>query len=160
MENVLRIDYNKDNSFCTLIHPYNKRFIDFLKFNIKPQSYRRYNPESRKWSVHVSRLSLVVSFGKSQFSHVDYRSLPTEYQIKLVAEMKGGMPGIPKFEIDDTNPYAALFVLPGAPFEVVRAAYKALVSKYHPDHGGAQEDFLRIQSAYETLSSKYESKPS
>lgn len=160
MENILRIEYDKTTSFCTLIHPYNKRFIDFIRFNVKPQSYRRYNPDSKKWSVHVSRLPAIVSYGKNHFSHVDYRSLPTEYQIKLVAEMKNGMPGVSKIVLRDTDPYSVLFVLPGAPWEVVRAAYKALVLKYHPDHGGSQEDFIRIQNAYETLSDKYEVKPS
>jgi hypothetical protein len=155
MNNVLKISYDKASNFCTLIHPYNKRFIDFLKFDVKPQSYRRYDPNNRKWSVHLSRLIPVVIAGKSYFDHIDYRSLPSDFQIKLVAEMKSKASGLPKFSVINSDPYSILFVLPGAPWEVIRAAYKVLASKCHPDHGGSQEDFVRIQKAYETLLKKH-----
>ncbi len=40
---------------------------------------------------------------------------------------------------------------PEADDEVVRAAYRALAKKYHPDNGGDPEEFRRIEEAYRVL---------
>ncbi len=40
---------------------------------------------------------------------------------------------------------------PSADEDVVRAAYRALVKKNHPDNGGDPEDFRRIEEAYRVL---------
>jgi curved DNA-binding protein CbpA len=42
-------------------------------------------------------------------------------------------------------------LLPSAPPEVVRAAYKALAMKHHPDKGGSTELMQAINQAYERL---------
>lgn len=51
--------------------------------------------------------------------------------------------------------YEALGVTPKATAEEIKAAYRKLVKKYHPDHAsesGAIEKFLAVQEAYEVLS--------
>jgi DnaJ domain len=45
--------------------------------------------------------------------------------------------------------YDVLGVSPEAPMEVVDAAYKAMQRKTHPDIGGSNDAFLRVQKAYE-----------
>jgi DnaJ-class molecular chaperone len=102
----------------------------------------------------------VVSFGKRWFEHVDYSALPEYLQIKIVKITKENR-NIGNAQILDTpspvGPYAVLFVLETAPWEVVTAAYKALALKCHPDQGGNAEDFMRVQKAYEELKSKHNS---
>jgi curved DNA-binding protein CbpA len=51
--------------------------------------------------------------------------------------------------------YEILQVLPDASPEVIRAAYRSLSAKYHPDKDGSKEaakSFAQIQMAFETLS--------
>jgi hypothetical protein len=46
------------------------------------------------------------------------------------------------------DPFAALYLLPSAPVEVVKAAYRALATLHHPDHGGDAERMKIINAAY------------
>lgn len=50
------------------------------------------------------------------------------------------------------NFYEILGVRQDAPDVVIKAAYKALSQKHHPDRGGDAEVMKRINEAYETLS--------
>lgn len=47
--------------------------------------------------------------------------------------------------------YKVLGVSPGAPTEVIRAAYRALMKKHHPDVGGDPERAKEIEEAYRNL---------
>jgi hypothetical protein len=50
------------------------------------------------------------------------------------------------------GPYAVLYLLPDAPPEVVKAAYRALASKYHPDvPGGDAEAMAQLNAAVEEI---------
>lgn len=63
-------------------------------------------------------------------------------------------PGNPKNQ-GKGNPWAprrVLCVTDDAPFEVVQAAYRALVKLHHPDVGGDEEKFKDIQRAWEAIS--------
>jgi DnaJ-class molecular chaperone len=48
--------------------------------------------------------------------------------------------------------YQTLGVSPQADAKEIKTAFRKLASKHHPDKGGDQEQFKKIQSAYETLS--------
>jgi len=48
-----------------------------------------------------------------------------------------------------TGPYGKLFLVPGAPVEVVKAAYRALAMKYHPDRPGG--DVRKMQELNEAV---------
>jgi hypothetical protein len=50
-----------------------------------------------------------------------------------------------------TSPYDVLWLRPGAPSEVVKAAYKALAFKHHPDKGGDTAAMQAINVAFEQL---------
>lgn len=50
-----------------------------------------------------------------------------------------------------TRAYAQLWLRPGAPLPVVKAAYRALAAQYHPDAGGDTVAMTRLNDAYETL---------
>jgi len=48
--------------------------------------------------------------------------------------------------------YQTLGVTPQSDVKAIKTAYRKLASKHHPDKGGDQEEFKKIQKAYETLS--------
>lgn len=159
MSSVLRIEYDPHSQYCALHHSYNKRFVDFLSRGIKPTSYRRYDPGSKLWMVHVEKIPVVVSFGKKYFDYVDYRALPEDLQIQVVQFIQNAKESR-SFAEDivralPASPHATLFVVPEAPWEVIKASYKALAFKYHPDQGGSPEEFRRVQEAYNKLKVKY-----
>ncbi len=47
--------------------------------------------------------------------------------------------------------YAVLWLRPGAPHSVAKAAYRALAAQYHPDAGGDARAMQRLNEAYETI---------
>jgi len=49
------------------------------------------------------------------------------------------------------NPYTVLGLKPGASEEEVKKAYRTLSLKHHPDRGGDEEKFKKINSAYEAI---------
>ncbi len=49
------------------------------------------------------------------------------------------------------DPYVTLHLLPSAPPEVVKAAYRALAMKHHPDKGGDTATMQTINDAYRRL---------
>ena len=153
---MLRIDFDSKDQFCTLVHPYNKRFDNFVRFHIKPLSYRRYDIKTHRWAVHFSKLATVVAFAKTQFDGVDYRSLPADLQIKLVAELAGRKTSITaEVAAGPMDAYQMLHLLPTAPPEVVKASYKALCFLNHPDRGGTNEQMCLLQEAFDELSKKH-----
>jgi hypothetical protein len=48
--------------------------------------------------------------------------------------------------------FAVLGLAPGASWDEVRSAYRQRVKEVHPDHGGDEESFHRVQEAYATAS--------
>jgi len=48
--------------------------------------------------------------------------------------------------------YQTLGVTPQSDVKAIKTAYRKLASKHHPDKGGDQEEFKKIQKAYEILS--------
>ncbi len=58
--------------------------------------------------------------------------------------------------LPSVDPYHVLQVIPGADEEVIRAAYRALARKYHPDTGGSQTQMAVLNAAWETLGDRTE----
>ena len=50
-----------------------------------------------------------------------------------------------------TDPYAVLQVMPGAEPDVIRAAYRALAARWHPDRGASPERMVAINAAWHIL---------
>lgn len=147
----LVIEYDPETRFCELYHPYNKRFVTYVSQGVKPLSMRRFDAESRRWSIHVNKTPQIVSVAKHYFEHVDYRSVPPDIQIKIVqfAEKSGDPMQLSTSK--RKTPYEVLFVTTDAPPEVIKAAYRALASKYHPDHGGDEDKFKKVDEAWKKL---------
>lgn len=147
---TLTIHFDPDTRFCSLTHPYNKRFVAFVSQGIKPLSFRRYDDRTRRWEVHINKIPQVVAAAKRFFEHVDYRALPPDVQIKIVqfAEKSGDLP---VGHTRPKTPYEVLYLATNAPPEVIKAAYRALAQKHHPDHGGDPNKFREIDEAWKKL---------
>lgn len=60
--------------------------------------------------------------------------------------------------MDPLNPYEILGVDKDASYDDIKKAYRSLAQKNHPDHGGDEDEFVRIKLAYETLSDPFKRK--
>lgn len=147
----LTVNFDPDTRFCELIHSYNKRFVTYVSQAVKPPSRRKYSSETRRWSVHVSKLPQVVAVATRYFQHVDYRAVPPEVQIRIVQFMDRVRSAPPVVGGRHKTPHEMLFVTPDAPPEVIKAAYRALAQKHHPDHDGDPERFREVDEAWKKL---------
>jgi len=125
--------------------PMHKRFVDYLKYSI-PKSKRSF--DGSKWRVMPSALGMVVRFGRLCFDHVDYSRLPANLQIRIADTKYNSESDI----LEDHSPRALLGVTDEAPMEVVKAAYKALARKYHPDVSDGDDTLMKqLNAAYKSI---------
>lgn len=124
-------------------------FIKTLKAIVRPYSYRRWDPEEQAWLFHWHWLAAVVESAKRYFDGVDYSDLPTAWQMRAAGAVGGAELAVDGFVPD---PFQTLHVTEDAPWEVIKAAYKALAALYHPDvEGGDRDAFERVDRAYRHL---------
>ncbi len=119
--------------------------VETLKSFLPPHS-RAYDPSSRTWFVDETA---EVSFHK----WLDYARTKLGCRVEWVAGETGEgyeRPHKPHTPAK-VDPFATLHLLPSAPPEVVRAAYKALAVKHHPDLGGDVRAMQQINAAYMQL---------
>jgi hypothetical protein len=138
-----RLIFQQEGDWIRLLGPPIRQFIDFLKYGIKPNTFRRYEAESRSWMVHWKHLRSVANTARRFYDDCDWSTLPPEWQ--MVAA--GGEPvAIP--EMQEENPFAVLFLTDDAPLEVIIGAYRALAKVNHPDAGGTDEQMAKLTNAY------------
>ncbi len=125
--------------------------LDSLKLFIKPP-LRRYDPATKSWIV-------VGPDYKDFYSWVDYCCTTFFAQIKRAGpgkqqKAKGTPPPPPKppKQSKEDEAFEALHLCSSAPPEVVKAAYRALAQKHHPDHQGDTATMQRLNQAYDLLS--------
>jgi hypothetical protein len=106
------------------------RFLTQVKSLILPDSYRIFDTSTMKWSVHLERRDMLLNLAKKHYGE----------DLELIG-----------FNVVTEGPFKELFVTSDAPFEVIKASYKALSSKYHPDKGGTEEDMIRLNQAYANI---------
>jgi DnaJ-domain-containing protein 1 len=115
--------------------------IESLKDAI-PAYDRTYSPASREWLIDASaRDSLELWLDSAREvcgASVEWQ--PTKHE-RTRARTVSVAP----------DAFAALHLLPSAPPEVVRASYKALAMKHHPDKGGDVRVMQQINQAFERL---------
>lgn len=126
-------------------------FTNFIRYSIKPVGYRRYDRRRRVWLIHWTRLPLIASMARRYCHHVDWSRLPDKWQMFMV----GGQ--VVEDPCQETNPHELLYVLDDAPFEVIKAAYRALAQLHHPDKGGDQASFRAIKAAFEEIQRRRDS---
>jgi hypothetical protein len=122
-----------------------KMMIEMLKGYI-PSCHRVYVPERRTWRVDAYAHDCL--HGWLAYVRTDFNARIEWLEVDTDPEQEWTPPPVkPKA----SDPYVMLHLLPSAPPEVVKAAYKALAMKHHPDHGGATETMQRINAAYRAL---------
>lgn len=158
MQSLTVTEWDEERQFATLSFSYNRRFLDWLKLGVKPDSYRIYDPVNRTWKVHLKRLPLVINFARRHFTQVNYQVLPDWVQMQVASEKAQEARQTLWEPVRGSDPFTTLYLLPTAPWEVVRAVYKALAVIHHPDHGGNTETFQRINCAYLELEKRLNKK--
>ena len=127
---VLHLTRNKDNQSWVLV-------TGTVVFQVR-DCIRRLKPHYRKfdgtrWSVHVSKIGEIVFAATPHYDEIVYDTWELATPSSLAAARR------------------VLHVTDDAPVEVIRAAYKALVVKHHPDVGGSNEKIVEINKAFEVL---------
>jgi hypothetical protein len=122
--------------------------IDTLKSSITPDMCS-YNPATREWFVDedvAGRMRRWLDYCRANL-YAEVEWLDGETYEDPEAEWKPRKPERPK----PVDPYQTLHLLPSAPPEVVKAAYRALAVLNHPDKGGCEETMKRLNEAYKRL---------
>ena len=124
-----------------------KSLIDALKNFVSPV-YRRYEPATRKWVVGEPAT-------ESFRGWLSYARATFNARIEWIGETYEDPEAEwtpPKPKPKAVDPYVTLHLLPSAPPEVVKAAYRALATLHHPDKpGGDGERMKVINDAYRRL---------
>jgi predicted negative regulator of RcsB-dependent stress response len=132
----------------------NEELKSFLSTSIQ-QSNRTWFAKKSCWVIVPDVLPDVISFSRHLFNHIDTSSLPINYQKIIQSVLQGTWDkskNTVKSPLNSEGDHAELFLLDSAPEFVVKATYKALAKRYHPDGDEPDEDtFKRIKDAYESL---------
>lgn len=106
-----------------------------------PASRRRYNPELNLWEISAAVRGALAAWAFG---------LTTFFDVEIMGD------ALPETQAADSSPYAALWLRDGAPLDVVKAVYRALALRTHPDRGGSTEEMQRLNAAYEQIVSLQE----
>ncbi len=123
--------------------------VETLKSFLPPHS-RAYNPTTRAWFIDETA---EASFHK----WLSYARTDLGCRVEWVAGDETSSDTHERTRKPHTpakvDPFATLHLLPTAPPEVIRAAYKALAVKLHPDKPtGDTQAMQRLNQAYKQLS--------
>lgn len=141
---------------------------DYYRVSSPPKVVSNYIKRSMKteekfyeqgWCIHRTHVVAICCLAYTKGAHVDYSELSLDLQMEIASkktEFRRGKstsrPTLPtSSKIDEC--YAALYLIPDAPMDIVNAAWKALAKKHHPDVGGDEETFKRLSDAYSKIKS-------
>ena len=127
---VASLRYMPNDILLELEAPYNKDFTDTLKKSITSKK-RVWNNEDKSWFIVKDQLDKLCHLLDQYFDETILLDFPPQ-QLSSTA-------------------WSKLFLLEGAPIEVIRAVYKALALKHHPDKGGDTAIMTNINVAYKEL---------
>jgi hypothetical protein len=120
---------------------YSPAIIQAFKDQI-PAAFRHYAPEDRKsWTVAAPYADAAITLLLGYFPDADVEHTGQTWSHATTQPWTGG-----------SDHFAVLHLLPSAPIQVVRAAYRALAKLHHPDVHGDTATMRRLAEAYEALS--------
>jgi len=126
--------------------PYLESFVDALKREI-PAWGRAWDKGHKMWHVDLAYRWELQSLLDHYYG--EWRSVsPAELGLEPEAGQRRARQAAGACEADR---YAALHLLPTAPPELVKAAYRCLAMLNHPDRGGDTRAMQVINEAYEAL---------
>ncbi len=117
---------------------------------IVSEDLRRWNRQSRAWLVNRSApLEQWLDYVQSEFG---------AEVIEEIGGAGGQSEAANNLANNQGDAYTALHLLPSAPIEVIKAAYRALAILCHPDRGGDEEAMKRVNIAYESITRQLEAR--
>lgn len=127
--------------------------IEELKSSIPPKA-RRYDPDEKCW--WIAARSLLDLWLEAADSYTQVRIVwESDWQSNDDAEYRDNYQAPPpprrSHRMMRAEAYTVLHLLPTAPPEVVKAAYRTLATLHHPDKGGDVVTMQRINVAYSLL---------
>jgi len=132
--------YLTDRS-CELSTPYVAEFVTELKYTI-PNFARSWIAERKIWIVSAQYADVAVQLAERYFTVIELnKEQKRSYSSAHCA----------RAHYDPDSDHSKLHLLPTAPAELVKVAYRCLVILYHPDHGGDITKMQTINAAYERL---------
>jgi hypothetical protein len=105
---------------------------------IIPAAFRNYEPTKKTW--------FITDWGCLDEWIGELRSV---YAVET--EYDNEQPSRPPPPQSIASPFQTLYLLPNAPPELVKAAYKTLAKIYHPDVQGDSEKMIEINRAFEVI---------
>jgi hypothetical protein len=119
--------------------PYDKIFIGELK-NLIAYPGRKWDKERRQWWVSAAAVAMAESIARRHYDNVE--------------KLDAAPPPPPPPPMHSYLAYNTLHLMPSAPPEVTKAAYRAMAMLHHPDRGGNVEMMKRINQAWECLNAE------
>jgi hypothetical protein len=110
---------------------------------------RSYEPTTRKWFIDEDAYAQLFQW--LDYAHAELGARVEWQTSSDRTREKPPEPPPAKPKPKAVDPYVTLHLLPSAPPEVVKAVYKVLAMKHHPDHGGSEETMKRLNEAYGRL---------
>jgi hypothetical protein len=146
-----------------ILVPYNPDFVSELKALV-PSWRRSYDPVTKAWTVRGETYGEdTQELVEETFGEIEYcddqaavneaveTALRTHRCPKPEAASPHGTDECLRRVCHLHQEHASLFVLPGAPWSVIQAAYRAIALLVHPDKGGKHERMVEVNRAYQTL---------
>jgi hypothetical protein len=106
---------------------------------------RSYEPATRKWVIDEDAYDQLFQW--LDYAHAE---LGARVEWQTPSDRKREEPP-PRPRQTPGDPYQTLHLLPSAPAELVKAAYRVMAALHHPDHGGDTDAMQRINDAYRRL---------
>lgn len=123
-----------------LAFDYSPAMVQAIKDNV-PSRDRKWCPEIRQWWFKPGLLAVVQTLAERHCGAVHY----------IERDSAGLEAAIPAATV---AAYRALHLQPSAPDELVKAAYRILAKRCHPDAGGDTTTMQAINSAYSLISAR------
>jgi hypothetical protein len=127
---------------CELSCPYDEDFLQDLKDSI-PGFARKWDAERKLWAIKIPYVEIAVSVARLFFS-------ATERGKREEGAKQSATP-CARPHYDPQSDHSVLHLLPSAPQELVKAAYRCLALLNHPDRGGDTATMQKINSAFTRL---------
>ena len=152
-----------------LITPFIREFVDGLKETV-PWRYRSYDGDSKTWTIEEPYTDEALALALDYYDELEEVYTEAAVQREIARAFKTHTcqtTATPSSHGTDEclrrvrhlhQEHAALYLLPGAPWSVVQAAYRALAMLVHPDRGGSHQTMVDVNRAYETLQKRVQVK--
>lgn len=132
----VRLTAEPDGSIC-VESPYDRTFVDGLKEAIA-YGGRQWDGQRKRWLVSALYEPELLAY---------FQRAGVELRDDRAGAAPGAVTHVPPMPADLKEAFDALFLAYTAPLCVAEAAYRALSKVFHPDRGGAPEDFHAASTA-------------